>query len=128
MSIFQFALVHTFEAGSFFEALTNKALEQGNKRAAFEWLLEWGKNTTEEKAQEELYLRALELALHQCDDIHLARKVLGYTRNRASYVDKIVQYYIAKQDYLEAVNELSGRQISPVIHALFKHGSNTQST
>ena len=102
----QFALVHTFEASSFFEALTNKALEQGNKRAAFEWLLEWGKNTTEEEAQEELFLRALELALHQCDDIHLARKVLGYTRNRASYVDKIVQYYIAKQDYLEAVNEL----------------------
>ena len=102
----QFALVHTFEPDGFFEALTDNALAQGNKRAAFEWLLEWGKNAKDEQEQELLYLRALELALHQCEDVQLARRVLGYTRKRSTHVDKIVRFYIAKQDYLEAVNEL----------------------
>ena len=102
----QFALVHTYEPGAFFEALTDNALSHGNKLAAFEWLLEWAKNSKDDERQEELYLRALELALHQCNDVQLARKVLGHTRQRSLHVDKIVQYYIANQDYLEAVNEL----------------------
>ena len=118
----QFALVHTFEPDGFFEALTDNALKQNNKRAAFEWLMAWAKNCNDDDEQERLYLRALELALHQCEDVQLARRVLGIHVEDQFMSIKLFSSILPSKITSKRSMSWNERLISPVTQNLFNRG------